>query len=95
MTADRTDTINALLVQAQEAHAVYEANELNGVYDQDWPRWYATYAVDHGVGQLLGRDFTADELESFLASSYRDFQRAEPQDEPWAAYTARRIAAEL
>lgn len=94
MAADTIEAIHALLVQAQKAHADYEATELKGVYDRDWPRWYAAYAVDHGIGAMLGRPVTSEELTEFLASSYAEFEQAEPKPaEPWAAYTARRIAA--
>ncbi len=96
MAADRIEAINALLVETQQAHGAYEAAELNGVYDQDWPRWYAAYAVEHGISALAEHDITADELAAFLASSYAEFQQTDPTPaEPWAAYTARRIAAEL
>ena len=88
--------VNALLVETMEAHGAYEATELNGVYDQDWPRWYATYAIEHGIGALIGHDVTSDRLAQFLASSNAEFERAEPKaNEPWAVYTARRITVEL
>lgn len=93
---DNMEAMAALLEEAQAAHAVYEKTELNGVYDQDWPRWYAAYAVDHGVGERLGREVTVDDLAAFLASSYADFEQADPKPaEPWPAYTARRLAEEL
>ena len=96
MTADRIDAVRALLAQTEEAHGKFEATELNGVYDQEWPRWYAGYAVKHGIGDLLGRPVATDDLAHFLASSFADFEQAEPgASEPWADYTARRITAEL
>jgi hypothetical protein len=96
MPTDRIDAIEALLVQAERAHGAYEAAELNGVYDQDWPRWYATYAVDHGIGDLIGRIVTVDELAEFLSSRTAEFDQAEPRPtQPWADHIARRIAAEL
>ncbi|MDQ2935725.1 MAG: hypothetical protein M3R49_12270 [Chloroflexota bacterium] len=96
MTADRTEAIDTLLMQAEEAHGIYEGTDLNGVYDQDWPRWYAAYAVEHGIGTLVGHEVTTDALAAFLATSNAEFQRAERTPaEPWAAYTAQRIAAEL
>jgi hypothetical protein len=96
MEADRGEAINALLLRAEEAHGRYEATELNGVYDQDWPRWYAAYAVENGIGAVLGHDVTTDGLAAFLASAYADFEQADPKpDDPWAAYVARRIATEL
>jgi hypothetical protein len=96
MADDRTDAIKTLLDEAEQAHGVYETTELNGVYDQDWPRWYAAYAVEHGIGAVVGKDVSADNLATLLASSYTAFQQTEPKPtEPWAAWTARRIAADL
>ena len=46
-----TEAIDALLVRAAAAHGEFEETELQGVYDQAWPRWYATYAVEHGIGR--------------------------------------------
>ena len=93
---ERVDQIDALLVQAGEAHGGYEETELNGVYDQEWPRWYAAYAVEHGIGDVLGHPVTTDQLAAFLDSSNRDLEQVEAElREPWATYTARRIASEL
>jgi hypothetical protein len=96
MAADRIEAINVLLGLAEEAHGLFEKTELSGVYDQDWPRWYATYAVDHGISALVEHDVTTDQLAAFLANSNAEFEQTEPKpSEPWAAYTARRISAEL
>lgn len=96
MAVDRVEAISALLVQAELAHGVYEGTELNGVYDQEWPRWYAAYAVEHGIGALVDHDVTTEQLAEFLANSYAELEQTDPRPaEPWAAYTARRIAAEL
>jgi hypothetical protein len=96
MPSDRTEAISALLVRAEEAHGAYEAAELNGVYDQDWPRWYAAWAVEHGLGALVGRDVSPDEVEQFLARSSAELEQADPKPtESWAAYTAARMAADL
>jgi hypothetical protein len=93
---DRTEAVRALLAETEAAHGVFETTELNGVYDQAWPAWYAAYAVEHGIGAHVGHPVTADELAPFLASSFVDIKRIEPApSEGWAAYTARRIAAEL
>ena len=88
--------INALLVKAGEAHGRFEETVLQGVYDREWPRWYAAYAVEHGIGALVGHAVTTERLAAFLADSNADFEQipAEQRD-PWATYTARRIAAEL
>ena len=96
MTAERIRAINDLLMQAEDAHSAFEATELNGVYDTEWAPWYAAWAVEHGIGALVGHDVTAGELALFLASSNADFERTVPRHtESWAGYTARRIAEEL
>jgi hypothetical protein len=96
MTADRIEAVNALLVETMAAHGRFEETELNGVYDQEWPRWYAAHAVEHGIGALVGHDVSSDQLAEFLASTNVEFDQTEPKpSEPWAAYTARRITAEL
>jgi hypothetical protein len=93
---DRVKAVSALLTEAEQAHGVYEAAELGGVYDQDWPRWYGAYAVEHGLGELVGHDVPADQLGAFLAATFEEFKGAEPKPtDPWADWTARRITAEL
>jgi hypothetical protein len=93
---DRTSAIGALLGEAEAAHGVYETTELDGVYDTDWPRWYAGYAVDHGIGELVGRSVGVDELAELLASSWGRFQAADPKpSEPWQAFIARDLDAAL
>jgi hypothetical protein len=96
MEVDRVETISGLLIEAEKAHGAYEATELNGVYDEAWPRWYAGYLVEHGIGEQLSRDVSAGDLAEFLAAAYADFDQAEPKPtEPWSDYVARRMAAEL
>ena len=96
MASEPIEEISALLGQAEEAHGAYERDELGGVYDEDWPRWYATYVVDNGISAMVGHEVSADELEYFLIRSNAEFQATGSKPaEPWARYTAGRIAAEL
>ena len=96
MDADRARAIATLLRQAELEHAEHEAKDLGGVYDQEWPRWYATYAVEHGIADILGHDVTVDQLTTFLDESYAEFASADPRPaDPWAESTAARIVAEL
>jgi hypothetical protein len=96
MEPDRPAAIAALLRQAELEHAEHEAKDLGGVYDQDWPQWYATYAVEHGLDGILGHEVPVDRLTTFLADGYAEFASADPRPtEPWAEYTAARISAEL
>jgi len=98
MTAvdERTEAVTALLAATEAAHGVFETTELNGVYDQEWPAWYAARAVEQGIGDLVGRAIVAEELAGFLASTFAEFKAIAPApSEGWAAYTARRITTEL
>jgi hypothetical protein len=95
VSTDRIGAIQALLEQTEAAHGIYETTELDGTYDQDWPAWYARYAVDHGLSDLVGRALTAEEVTGVLEHIWDDPQRADPKpSEPWAAYAARRLAEE-
>ncbi len=96
MEADRAEAVAALLVQAEKTHGAYEATELNGVYDKEWPTWYAGYLVRHGLGDLLGHEVTTDRVAEFLASRYAEFEETDPKpSEPWPAYIASRMVAAL
>jgi hypothetical protein len=93
---ERTAALSSLLAQAQAAHGVYETTELQGVYDQDWPRWYAAYIVEQGIGEVVGHPVTTDDLARLLTTANDEYQQsAAKASEPWADWTARRIGAEL
>ncbi|CAN5506725.1 hypothetical protein BH20CHL7_BH20CHL7_13340 [soil metagenome] len=95
MTADRIGALEALLAQAGAAHTVFEREELDGVYDEAWPQWYAAYAIDHGIGDLLTRSVTVEELARFFVSTWDEAQRRDPRpSESWPTWMAQRIAAE-
>jgi hypothetical protein len=96
MTTDRIAALEALLGETEAAHGAYETTELNGVYDDDWPRWYAAYAVEHGIGEIVGRPVSVDDLAALLTASWSELQQTDPRPaEPWTTFIARRLAAEL
>ncbi|QAY73598.1 hypothetical protein ET445_09865 [Agromyces protaetiae] len=35
-----------LLTAAATAHGIHEAEDLGGVYDEQWPAWYTAHMVD-------------------------------------------------
>lgn len=94
MAQDRIEEIAALLVQAGHAHETYEKNDLHGVYDQAWARWYASYTVEEGISALLGHAVTVEQLTAFFSDSYARFQQAHA-GEAWADFTAREMQAIL
>jgi hypothetical protein len=86
--------VAALLAQAGAAHGVYEEAELNGVYDQNWPDWYATYLVEHGLADLLGMPITVERLRALLKQYDEDYQRARPNT-GWPQFYAARLSVEI
>jgi len=96
MTTDRIAALEALLAETEAAHGAYETTELNGIYDQEWPRWYAAYAVEHGIGEVVGRPVSVDDLTALLTASWSELQQTDPRPpEPWTTFIARRLASEL
>jgi hypothetical protein len=93
---DRVEAVAALLHEAEAAHGTYEANELGGVYDQEWPAWYARRVVDHGLADVLGREISTDSLTDLLRRSFQDFKALDPSAAgTWGTYTAGRIVDDL
>jgi hypothetical protein len=96
MAADQVEAIDKLLAETEAAHGAYETTELNGVYDQDWPRWYATYANEHGLGELLGHEVSVDRLADFLVTGFAAFEKADTKaSEAWTRFVARRMVEQL
>ena len=96
MTTQPADAVERLLAATEAAHGVYEATQLGGVYDKEWPRWYAAYAVEHGFGELVGREVTADDLADLLTRAWGELSALEPRpDEPWTSWIARWLLQEL
>ena len=53
MDTTTNEVILGLLTEAAAAHGVYEAEELDGVYDEEWPAWYAA----HMTSSLAARGY--------------------------------------
>ncbi len=45
MTQSITEILTDALKQAETAHGIYEAEVLGGVYDTEWPQWYAEHVT--------------------------------------------------
>jgi hypothetical protein len=85
-------TLAALLSETFAAHATYETSELGGVYDQQWPAWYTRYLVEHGIGALLGRAVTSEEVAALLAECDETYRRDNPAT-TWPDFYARQFLA--
>jgi hypothetical protein len=59
-----TETVLDALQRAAAAHGIHEEQELGGVYDEEWPQWYAAH-----MAQTLadaGHPVAAENLETAL-----------------------------
>ena len=94
---DRIEAVTTLLTEAESAHGTYEALDLGGVYDRDWATWYAEYAIEHGLPEILGHATPLDRVGPLLASAYAEFEQLDPRPDrgEWAGYIARRIVEDL
>lgn len=90
MTTQQQGALAALLRDAGAAHGQYEERELNGVYDEQWPSWYAAYLVEHGINDLLGAQIDAAELSRLLADYHRQHQ-AHGAGQSWYDFYAERL----
>jgi hypothetical protein len=90
MPAIEQPEIANLLGKAGAAHGVYEERQLNGVYDQSWPTWYATYLVEHGIGDLLSKEVTTEQLARLLKQYDEDY-RTQQRQEGWPDYYAAQL----
>lgn len=79
-----------LLAEAGSAHGAYETTELGGVYDEQWPAWYARYLVEHGVEAFLDRTVTVEEMARLLADCDAAYKRENPATS-WPEFYARRL----
>jgi hypothetical protein len=87
-------TLTDLLTQAGNAHHIFEQTVLKGVYDQDWPTWYANYVVQNGLEKLLNQPVSPGQISHFLRESYEGYkQKASAQN--WADYTAKEMLEKL
>jgi hypothetical protein len=87
MSENKQGEIANRLIETSAAHNEYEQRELNGVYDQLWPGWYAAYLVQHGIGDLLGLTLTSEKLSQLLAQFDTDY-RSQVRQESWPDYYA-------
>ena len=52
-TTTTNEVFLGLLTEAAAAHGAFEAEELDGVYDEEWPAWYAA----HMTSSLAARGY--------------------------------------
>ena len=82
--------ITDLLKRAKTEHGEYETSVLNGVYDQEWDLWYASWLIEHGINDLLNADMTSPELADLLTGINDQHQQTDAQKD-WADFTAEQL----
>jgi hypothetical protein len=90
MNQDKVTPVIQLLQRASAAHGEYETKVLGGVYDQDWPIWYAQWAVTNGLNELLGSKKDAQELSTILYDLNEKHKQTD-KSQSWAEYTAQQL----
>jgi len=79
-----------ILRKASSAHGDYEINILNGVYDNNWPVWYAAYVV----GALGMEAIKPAKLTQLLIEAHEAHQKQNP-DANWPTFYADHIINNL
>jgi hypothetical protein len=89
----RTGRVADLLTEAAETH--HRVYRITDGADDDWASWYARWLVDLSeLPDVLGRRPAPSELTFLLVLLDREVS-AQPPDEPWPQYYARRIVGQL
>lgn len=82
------ESVRDLLLQAKEAHGVYEANELGGEYDKAWADWYAAWLIKHGLNEQLKQSYGVQSLSQSLSAMAASQKDSSYPPEKWADYYA-------
>lgn len=94
MNPANTEAIERLLRRAGSAHGVYEESVLHGVYDENWPIWYAQWILDHGFNTLVARPVDAGHLSRLLADLHKQHTQTD-KAQPWPVFYAARLVEHL
>ena len=95
MTTDRIAALEALLARPSGPRRLRDDGA-----ERRLRRAVATvvreYAVEHGIGAIVGHEVSPDDLAELLTASWSELQETDPRPaEPWTTFIARRLAAEL
>ena len=88
----RVERLSQLLEEAHTAHSVYEKDVLHGVWDEEWPAWYAGYLATHGILDLVAWDSQGREPPEGLALLLTEADRLHQSTAPeqhWPHFYAR------
>ncbi len=79
MEMTQVSAIAALLREAELAHGAYQTDVLGGVFDADWAAWYATYLLDHGLGDHhhCAGSLEVEDLSAMLTRLAAEYEQEE------------------
>lgn len=92
-----TETVLDALERAAAAHGVHEAEELGGVYDEEWPSWYAAHMAQTlaAAGHPIGADLLQSALEDAAAAHAVHEEEIGAKDSDWPQWYAARMTPAL
>ena len=84
------ETVLVALQQAAAAHGVHEAEELGGVYDEEWPRWYAAHMAQSlaEAGHPIEAGVLQTSLEGAAAAHAAHEEQIGAKDPDWPQWYA-------
>jgi hypothetical protein len=82
------NSVRDLLLQAKEAHGVFEAAELAGEYDKAWAEWYAAWLIKNELNTLLKQSYAVESLAQSLSAMASSQKDSSYPPEKWADYYA-------
>jgi len=89
MTSMLTETmVLDALERAAAAHGVHEAEELGGVYDDEWPSWYAAHMAQALAGHGLDAEVLKTTLEQAAAAHGQHEAETGAKDADWPRWYA-------
>ncbi|MEV7397131.1 hypothetical protein [Aeromicrobium sp. NPDC092404] len=92
-----TEIVQDALERAAAAHGVHEAEELGGVYDEEWPAWYAAHMAQTlaGAGRTVAPDVLQKALQDAAAAHAAHERELGIKDPDWRAWYAAHMSPGL
>lgn len=97
MVSLTTQTVLDALTRAVAAHGVHETENLGGVYDQEWPSWYAAHMAQTlaGAGHPIGAQVIQSALEDAAAAHAQHEKQTGAKDPDWRPWYAAHMTPAL
>jgi hypothetical protein len=94
MADERESTVAQLLDETESKHGAYEQEELGGERDEQWASWYARYALEHDIGDVLSTTPEIGRLAEILTEATAEHER-EGSEQGWSEYAAAMVVDRL